>query len=112
MLLKEINTGAHLYEEVKKIPLRGLRILIQKEDGRVTNGTPSMAGRNNGVSSNVTDKREIQRFTIFNTTFINTERTSVWKILQVANVLTAVSKLVNVTGTNEMNHRQLKYLNT
>jgi hypothetical protein len=94
------------------MPLQSLSILIQKQYGRVNNGTPSMAARNNGVSSNVTDTCEIQQFTIFNTTFIDTQRTPVWKIPQMANVVTAVSKLVNVTGSKGMNHRQLKYLNT
>jgi hypothetical protein len=72
-----------------------------------------MAGRNSGVSSNVTDptdKRKMQRFTIFNTTYIDTQRTPVWKIPQMANVV--ISKLVNVTGSKGMNHRQLKDLNT
>jgi hypothetical protein len=104
LLIKETTTGAHLCEEVKKMLLQSLSTLTQKQDGRVTNGTQSMAGRNSGVSSNVTDKHGIQRFTIFNTTFIDTQRISVWKIPQIANVVTAVSKL-DVTVSKGMNHR-------
>jgi hypothetical protein len=45
----------------------------------------------------------------FNTTFIDTQRTSV---PQMTNVVTAVSKLVKVTGSKGMNHRQVKDFNT
>jgi hypothetical protein len=54
MPIKETSTGTHLYEEVKKM-LQSLSTPIQNKDGLVTDGAPSMAERNSGVSSFITD---------------------------------------------------------
>jgi hypothetical protein len=53
MALKGTNTGEDLHEKVKKM-LQKLNIQIQKLVGLLTDGAPSMAGRNSGFPSLIT----------------------------------------------------------
>jgi hypothetical protein len=83
-------------------------IPIQKLVGVVTDGTPSVAGKNSGLSSLVTEdvKNTTGRDLFVYHCLIHQENVSA-KSVKVTNV-TVVAKLVNYIGSKGLNHHQFK----
>jgi hypothetical protein len=89
---KGTTTGADLYEyeEVKKV-VKNLYIPIQKLAALVTDGAPSMVGRNSGVSSS--------------TNLLILQENLCSESLRITSVVAVVSNFTNFVRSERMNHQ-------
>jgi hypothetical protein len=97
-----------LHGEIKKVLLK-LNILIWKLFGFVTDGAPSMAGNNSGLSSLITkDVENTTGCNLFVCHCLIRQENMCAKSVKMTNVVTVVAKLVNFIRSQGLNHRQLQ----
>jgi hypothetical protein len=108
MAMKGTTTSDDLHDEIKKVLLK-LNTTIQKLVGVVTDGTPSMAGKNSGLSSLITKdvKNKTGRDLFVYHCLIHQENLCA-KSAKITNVFTVVAKLVNYIRSKGLNHSQFQ----
>jgi hypothetical protein len=97
-----------LHDDIKKVLLK-LNIPVQKLFGVVTDGAPSMAGKNSGLSSLITKdvKNATDRDWFLYHCLIH-QKNLCAKSVNMTSVVTAVAKLVNYIRSKGLNHRQFQ----
>jgi hypothetical protein len=91
------------HDEIKKVLLK-LNIPIQKLVGVVTDGAPSKAGKNIGLSSLIT--KDVKNTFAYHC-LIHQENLCA-KSVKITNVFTVVAKLINYIRSKGLNHRQFQ----
>jgi hypothetical protein len=108
MAMKGTTTSKDLHDKIKKV-LQKLNIPIQKVAGVVTDGAPSIAGKNSGLSSLVTkDVKNTTGHDLFlNHCLIHQENLCA-KSVKITNAVTVVAKLVDYIRSKGLNHHQFQ----
>jgi hypothetical protein len=108
MAVKGTTTSEDLHDEIKKV-LQKLNIPIHKLVVVLTDGAPSMAGKNSGLSSLITKgvKNTRGRDLFVYYCLIHQESLCA-KSVKMTNVVTVVAKLFIYIGSKGLNHRQFK----
>jgi hypothetical protein len=97
-----------LHDEIKKVLLK-LNIPIQKLVGVVTDGAPSMAGKNSGMSLLITkDVKNTTGRDLFLYHCLMHQENPCAKSVKMTNVVTVVAKLGNYIRSKGLNHRQFQ----
>jgi hypothetical protein len=97
-----------LHDEIKKV-LQKLNIPIQKLFEVVTDGAPSMAGKNGGLPSLITkDVKNTTGRDLFAYHCLIHQENLCAKSVKMTNVVTVVAKLVNYIRSKGLNHHKFQ----
>jgi hypothetical protein len=109
MAMKGTTTSEDLNDKIKKV-LQKLNIRIQKLVGVVTDGAPSMAGKNSGLSSLITkDVKNTTGRDLFVYHCLLHQGNLCAISVKMTNVITVVAKLVSYIRSKGLNHRQFQH---
>jgi galactitol-specific phosphotransferase system IIB component len=108
MAMKGTTTSEDLNDKIKKV-LQKLNVRILKLVGVVTDGAPSITGKNTGLSSLITkDMKNITGRYLFVYHCLVHQGNLCAISVKMTNVITVVAKLVNYVRSKGLNHRQFQ----